>query len=62
MAIDILTERGFRVSSEPVVRGVQFIIRWSAPDKLGMTRIASRAFGKTAAGSQGSGPRDRGEL
>lgn len=42
IAIDILSERGFRVTSEPVVRGTKLDIMWSPPDKLGSTRLDSR--------------------
>lgn len=41
MAIDVLSERGFRVTSEPVVQGVKFEMSWSPPEKLGMTRHES---------------------
>eukprot|EP00401_Gymnodinium_catenatum_P039807 CAMPEP_0117475622 /NCGR_PEP_ID=MMETSP0784-20121206/9890_1 /TAXON_ID=39447 /ORGANISM="" /LENGTH=428 /DNA_ID=CAMNT_0005269875 /DNA_START=144 /DNA_END=1431 /DNA_ORIENTATION=- len=49
MAIDILSERGFRVTSEPVVRGTKFDIAWDAPDKLGSRRFERRAM-ETASG------------
>lgn len=39
MAMDILSERGFRVTSEPVVRGTKFDILWKPPDKLGSGRL-----------------------
>jgi adenylate kinase len=34
MAIDILTERGFKVSSEPLVRGVKFSVHWSSSSNI----------------------------
>merc|ERR1712025_1200967 len=42
IAMDVLSERGFRVSSEPVVRGTKLDIKWNPPDKLGSTRLESR--------------------
>merc|ERR1719330_872940 len=42
MALDILSERGFRVTSEPVVRGTKMDILWEAPDKLGSSRMERR--------------------
>lgn len=43
MAIDILSERGFRVTSEPVVQGVKLDVAWRPPEKLGDKRLGSRA-------------------
>lgn len=42
MALDILSDRGFRVTSEPVVRGTKLDIIWEAPEKLGNRRSERR--------------------